>query len=434
MHLYSDDERVRVGEYINRHGTNVIKREKIGDSWCYVVQTTDHAIERRFWIDPQQGYRPRRLETRRRENLVTLDITYSQFSDGSWFPHTAVETRRLPEQPEEIVEENQITFEDFQINVNLPTDLFDVHGLNLASNTWVHDGRNDRRYSIADYERGIRIPFDDHALKPHKIRETLHNGLELVYVPAGEFLYGELNEKQTTEAFYVFKYEVTNAQYKRFTDATGYPTPAFWDNELYNAPNRPVVGVNYADAEAFCQWAGFRLPTELEWEKAARGTDGRTYPWGNYLPKRTIWNNRKTEAELEAELGKYGVFRGYTTEPKLGGGLLVQIQRHGTGTRDVGSAPAGASPYGALDMAGNVREWVDSWGIGVNGLRGRVARGSSWQDYTNNVRCMDTHVYSIVRNGLNPSDVRQPFTGFRVAIDANALPRPNGLERYRRKQ
>ena len=422
MHLYSDDERVRVGEYINRHGTKVIRREKIGDSWCYVVQTTDHTIERRFWIDPQQGYRPRRLETRRRENLVTLDITYSQFSDGSWFPRAAVETRRLSEPPEEIIEENQITFEDFQINVNLPTDLFEVHGLNLASNTWVYDGRNDRRYSIADYERGIRIPFDDHALKPHKIRETRHNGIELVYVPAGEFLYGELNEKRTTEAFYIGKYELTNAQYKRFIDATGYPAPAFWDNELYNAPNRPVVGINYADAEAFCQWAGFRLPTELEWEKAARGTDGRTYPWGNYLPKRTIWNNSKTEAELEAELEEYGVFRGYMTERKLGGGLLVQIQRHGTGTRDVGSAPAGTSPYGALDMAGNVREWVDGWRIGVNDLRGRVARGSSGQDYQHKVRCMDAHVYSIVRNGLNPSDVREPFTGFRVVIDANVLP------------
>ena len=422
MHLYSDDRRVRVGEYINRHGTDIIGREKIGDSWCYVVQTTDHTIERRFWIDPQQGYRPRRLETRHRNNLVTLDITYRQFSDGSWFPRAAVETRRLAEQPEEIVEENQITFEDFQINVNLPMDLFDVRSLNLASNTWVHDERNDRRYSIADYERGIRIPFDDNVLKPHRIKETRHNGIELVYVPDGEFLYGELNEKQATKAFYIGKYELTNAQYKRFIDATGYPAPAFWDNELYNGPDRPIVGVNYADAEAFCQWAGFRLPTELEWEKAARGTDGRTYPWGNYLPSRTIWNHPKTEAELEAELEKYGVFRGYTTERKLGDGILVQIQRHGTGTRDVGSAPAGASPYGALDMAGNVREWVDGWRIGVNGLKGRVARGSSWQDYQHKVRCMDVHIYSIVRNQLNPSNVREPFTGFRVVIDANILP------------
>ena len=121
----------------------------------------------------------------------------------------------------------------------------------------------------------------DHALKPHKIRETRHNGIELVYVPVGEFLYGELNEKRTTEAFYVGKYELTNAQYKRLTDATGYPATCL--SGIMNCTTRqigPVVGVNYADAEAFCQWAGFRLPTELEWEKAARGTDGRTYPWG----------------------------------------------------------------------------------------------------------------------------------------------------------
>ena len=73
MHLYSGDKNVRVGEYINRHGTDVIGRERIGENWCYVVQTHD---ERRFWIDPEQGYRPRRLETCRRNNLVTLDITY----------------------------------------------------------------------------------------------------------------------------------------------------------------------------------------------------------------------------------------------------------------------------------------------------------------------------------------------------------------------
>lgn len=426
MNLYIGNRRVSIGEYVNQHGTDVIGREKIEDSWCYVVQTTDHS-ERRFWIDPEQGYRPRRLETRHRNNLVTLDITYRQFDDGNWFPHTAVETLRLSNQPNDVIEEIRITFEDFQINANLPKGLFDVRSLNLPSNTRVYDGRNDRRYSIEDYERGIQIPYDDRALKPHKVRETQHNGIELVYVPAGEFLYGELNEKRLTGEFYIGKYELTNVQYKRFIDATGYPAPVFWDNELYNAPNQPVVGVNYADAKAFCQWAGFRLPTELEWEKAARGTDGRTYPWGNYLPKATL-SSRKTEAEVEAELGKYGVFRGYTVEQKPGGSMLLETQMVEFGTRNVGSAPAGASAYGVLDMAGNVREWVDGWGIGVNGLRGRVVRGSSWQDYRDNVRCMDTHVYSIVRNGLNPSDVRQSFTGFRVAIDANKLPQLNGVE------
>ena len=123
---------------------------------------------------------------------------------------------------------------------------------------------------------------------------------------------------------------VTNAQYARFVRATGHPDPGHWSGN--DAPaelaEHPVTHVDWLDARAFCGWAGGRLPTEAEWEKAARSDDGRLYPWG-------------------------------ATEP--GGDLLTFARGSKEGsTTPVGAYPLGASPYGALDMAGNVWEWVGS--------------------------------------------------------------------------
>jgi formylglycine-generating enzyme required for sulfatase activity len=171
----------------------------------------------------------------------------------------------------------------------------------------------------------------------------------MVLVPAGEFLMGsdsgDLDERPQRrvypDAFEIDRYEVTNLQYRRFLLATGRQPPQRWP-ERYVAflPARnpgwngtdypageatyPVVAVNWEDATAYCAWVGKRLPTEAEWEKAARGMDGRTYPWGD------SWDPSR------ANVDKTGV--GYT--------------------QPVGSYPAGASPYGALDMAGNAWEWV----------------------------------------------------------------------------
>jgi formylglycine-generating enzyme required for sulfatase activity len=134
----------------------------------------------------------------------------------------------------------------------------------------------------------------------------------MVYVPAGEFLMGSAdadpeaasNEKpQHTvylDAYWIGQTEVTNAQFAKFIDAGGYSTreywtdegwawketqgitqPWLWTDQQWNKPDYPVVGVSWYEATAYVQWAGARLPTEAEWEKAARGTDGRIYPWGN---------------------------------------------------------------------------------------------------------------------------------------------------------
>jgi formylglycine-generating enzyme required for sulfatase activity len=138
-------------------------------------------------------------------------------------------------------------------------------------------------------------------------------------------------------AFELSRTPVTNAQYAAFVAAGGAAAPPHWPAP----PDHPVTFVDWFDAEAFCAWAGGRLPTEAEWEKAARGADGRTYPWG--------------DADEPARAA-------------VGAGL-----KHGA-TSPVGSHPDGASPYGVLDMAGNVWEWVATETAGGE----RVLRGGSF--------------------------------------------------------
>jgi len=166
------------------------------------------------------------------------------------------------------------------------------------------------------------------------------DGSEMVLVPAGLFTMGaegyDLDEmpvhKVFLESFYIDKYEVTNALYKKFCDATGRkypPDPKFVNLPDYflKHPRYPVVNVTWKDAQAYAEWAGKRLPTEAEWEKAARGTDGRKWPWGDEFKAgdRIAWYGRVNDT---------------------------------LATTKVGSFPTDASPYGALDMAGNVCEWV----------------------------------------------------------------------------
>jgi formylglycine-generating enzyme required for sulfatase activity len=159
------------------------------------------------------------------------------------------------------------------------------------------------------------------------------DGSELVLIPAGAFMAGDPdqsdNRPQRMElpAFYLARYPVTNAQYAQFLTAKPETAkPRFWDDEQFNQPQQPVVGVRWQEAEAYCGWAGLRLPTEWEWEKGARGTDGRPYPWGNDEPD-------ETRANFESRVGQ---------------------------PTPVGSYAAGASPYGLMDMAGNVWEWTAS--------------------------------------------------------------------------
>jgi formylglycine-generating enzyme required for sulfatase activity len=141
----------------------------------------------------------------------------------------------------------------------------------------------------------------------------------MVLVPPGDFEFGEKKESVFLPAFYVDKTEVTNEAYARFCQGKGYRLPQDFDSAK---PDYPVVNVSILDAMAFAQWAGKRLPSAREWEKAARGTDGRIYPWGN----------ERDPAKANIGTGK---------------------------VLPAGAMPEGASPCGALQMAGNVFELID---------------------------------------------------------------------------
>jgi gamma-glutamyl hercynylcysteine S-oxide synthase len=131
-------------------------------------------------------------------------------------------------------------------------------------------------------------------------------------------------------SYYIDKHEVSNIQYKEFMIATDHPAPAYWDHRKLNIANHPVTGVNWFDANAYCRWNKKRLPTEAEWEKAARGPAGLIYPWGNTL-----------------DIEKANFSKGDTGKSMV--------------TTPIDSYPEGKSYYGAYNMAGNVFEWVQDW-------------------------------------------------------------------------
>jgi len=164
----------------------------------------------------------------------------------------------------------------------------------------------------------------------------------MVLVPAGAFTMGS-NTRMPDEgpqhtvklkAFWIDKYEVTNLQYQQFIEATGRHSPKHFQNRTFpeGKIDHPVTYVSWYDADAYCKWAGKRLPTDAEWEKAARGTDGRIFPWGDEFEV----NNANTPVRWQS------------------------LNQEGD-TSPVGAFPAGKSPYGLFDMAGNVWEWTDSW-------------------------------------------------------------------------
>jgi formylglycine-generating enzyme required for sulfatase activity len=243
----------------------------------------------------------------------------------------------------------------------------------------------------------------------------------VIKIPAGKFTMGSpKGEGKDSEQpqhdvyigeFYMDKFEVTNRQYKRFCDATGrsYPLDTGFANGFVGMPsyftaypNYPVLKVSWTDAQAYATWAGKCLPTEAEWEKAARGTDGRKYPWG----------------ASEPDAG--GIYRAsYAPDSSAEDGYRF--------TAPVGSFPAGASPYGCLDMAGNVWEWCNDWydpsyygRSATNNPQGpsdesmkatsvsiRVMRGGGWGNEVVYLRCA-------YRFGGEPAG-RYWFCGFRCA-------------------
>jgi formylglycine-generating enzyme required for sulfatase activity len=167
---------------------------------------------------------------------------------------------------------------------------------------------------------------------------TGKDGAPAVRIPEGVFTMGDDEDSPRreiyTDAFYIDRLEVTVGRYARFLKATGgVKAPEGWDEiDPERVPELPVVGVDWNDAQAYCRWAGKRLPTDAEWEKAARGVDARRYPWGDQSPDVARANFQNTS-------------------PKAYDGGLSRVGTH----------PSGKSPFGVHDMAGNAAEWVADW-------------------------------------------------------------------------
>jgi len=230
----------------------------------------------------------------------------------------------------------------------------------------------------------------------------------MALVPGGSFLMGSDPQKDRAagpqefpqrrvyvDAFWIDRYEVSNVEYLRFVLGTGTDWPKFWRESPFpeNVALHPVINVSWHDADAYCRWAGKRLPTEAEWEKAARGEDGRVFPWGN-----------EPAGWMKSNIAHPGSKRGFKYPP------LANVNRY----------DKGVSPYGIYQMAGNVSEWVADWfdpeyyqrsmsdnPTGPVAGELKVFRGGSWNEDPEVAR-------SAGRNAGTP-DRKSYLTGLRCA-------------------
>ena len=224
----------------------------------------------------------------------------------------------------------------------------------------------------------------------------------MVYIPEGYFPMGnssgDADQKPLhfvyTKAFFIDKHEVSNAEYMKFVEATHYKKPTFWEDETLNLPDHPVVGVSWKDAMAYAKWKGHRLPTEAEWEKSARGNDNRLWPWGGKFDK---------------------------------GNLFYFVNIFGEDDNYKKTAPvnyfqSGTSPFGVLNMSGNVWEWCLDWYDKdfyrispemdpqgpTNKRTYKVLRGGSYLNSIDGVQ--------VVRRSRNRPHIKSDIYGFRTVL------------------
>ncbi len=278
------------------------------------------------------------------------------------------------------------------------------------------------------------VHAEDKPNKPITVTNTT-DGTEMILISGGSFLMGttpaEIDEQildaglpeewkehlldeqprhsRTIEPFYIYRYEVTNEQYKAFIDAAGHSPPPHWKGKDYPSDKRkhPVVEVSWDDAQAYCRWAGTRLPTEAQWEYAARGVEpakgqpSRVFPWGDKWD-RTLSNNSSFHAGKELQnAADWNVW--YEGDQKSNYPL----------TSPGGSFPKSVSPFGVHDMAGNAWEWCADVQAPYPELNAedaddqtaRARRGGSWANVALHIRSADRQ--SASHDNLNL------YTGFR---------------------
>src|SRR5262249_11736913 len=270
-----------------------------------------------------------------------------------------------------------------------------------------HDGYGDFNSFVSGKDgemKALIAQLAETEKRPTVSTEIDYNG-PMILIPAGEFIMGDdahlADEKPSHKTvlpdYYIDKLEVTNAQYRKFCDAVKRPLPSnpWWDEKYSDDnPNSPVVGITWSDAAAYASWAGKRLPTEEEWEKAAS--------WGPDAQKKRIWPWGDSPDQGRANLG--------STHP-TGAGQLTN----------------GASAYGVLDLAGNAAEWVDSYYQAYPGnsnpdanfgTQNRVVRGGSFRSNVDEARTTRRFFHS-PEFKADEKKTRSWLIGFRCVVPAN---------------